>query len=71
MRTIGTLNALRQMFAERSEPPRGRHVVSLHDQPAFTLRSDRPVALQVDGEYVGEHESVTFRAVPRALRVIA
>lgn len=71
MRTINTLNALRQMFAQRSEPPRGRHVVSLHDQPAFTLRSDRPVALQVDGEYVGEHESVTFRAVPRALRVIA
>jgi diacylglycerol kinase family enzyme len=29
------------------------------------------VALQVDGEYVGEHETVTFRAVPRALRVIA
>jgi len=71
MRTIGTLNALRQMFAERSEPPQGRNVVSLHDQAAFTLRSERPVALQVDGEYVGEHESVTFRAVPRALRVIA
>lgn len=71
MRTIGTLNALRQMFAQRSEPPRGRDVVSLHDQPAFTLRCDRPVALQVDGEYVGEHESVTFRAVPDALRVIA
>jgi diacylglycerol kinase family enzyme len=71
MRTINTLNALRQMFAQRSEPPRGRHVVSLHDQAGFTVRSDRPVALQVDGEYVGEHESVTFRAVPRALRVIA
>ena len=71
MRTIGTLSALRQMFTQRSEPPRGRHVVSLHDQPSFTLRADRPVALQVDGEYVGEHESVTFRAVPRALRVIA
>jgi diacylglycerol kinase family enzyme len=71
MRTISTLNALRQMFAQRSEPPSGRHVVSLHDQPGFTLRAARPVALQVDGEYVGEHESVTFRAVPRALRVIA
>ncbi len=71
MRTIGTLRALRAMFAQRSEPPRGRDVVSLHDQPAFTLRSGRPVALQVDGEYVGEHESVTFRAVPNALRVIA
>ena len=71
MRTIGTLNALRQMFAQLSEPLRGRDVVSLHDQPAFTLRSARPAALQVDGEYVGEHESVTFRAVPHALRVIA
>ncbi len=71
MRTIGTLNALRQMFAQRTEPLRGRDVVSLHDQHAFTLRSARPAALQVDGEYVGEHESVTFRAVPRALRVIA
>ena len=71
MRTIGTLNALRQMFAQRTETLRGRDVVSLHDQPAFTLRSARPAALQVDGEYVGEHESVTFRAVPRALRVIA
>jgi diacylglycerol kinase family enzyme len=71
MRTMSTLNALRQMFTQDGEPPRGRHVVSLHDQPAFTLRSDEPVALQVDGEYVGEHESVTFRAVPSALRVIA
>ena len=71
MRTIGTLNALRQMFAQRTEPLRGRDVVSLHDQPAFTLGSARPAALQVDGEYVGEHESVTFRAVPSALRVIA
>jgi diacylglycerol kinase family enzyme len=71
MGTIAALNALRQMFAQRSDPPSGRHVVSLHDQSAFTLHSDRPVALQVDGEYVGEHESVTFRAVPRTLRVIA
>lgn len=71
MRTIGTLNALRQMFTPDGEPARGRDVVSLHDQPVFTLRSDQPVALQVDGEYVGEHESVTFRAVPSVLRVIA
>ena len=71
MRTIGTLNALRQMFTQDGGPPRGRDVVSLHDQPVFTLRSDQQVALQVDGEYVGEHESVTFRAVPGALRVIA
>lgn len=28
------------------------------------MRSDRPVALQVDGEYVGEQETVRFRSVP-------
>lgn len=73
LRTMGTvaiLNALRQMFAEREQPPAGRHVLSLHDEAAFTLSSRRPMALQVDGEYVGEHEAVQFRAVPHALRVI-
>ena len=35
------------------------------------MRSERPAALQVDGEYVGEATSVTFRSVPKALRVIA
>jgi diacylglycerol kinase family enzyme len=70
MSTVGTLNALRQMLAVRNQPPNGRHVLSLHDEPAFTVRSRRPTALQVDGEYVGEHEAVQFRAVPYALRVI-
>ena len=68
--TVGMLNALRQMLAIRDQPPNGRHVLSLHDEPTFTLRSRRPMALQVDGEYVGEHEAVQFRAVPHALRVI-
>jgi diacylglycerol kinase family enzyme len=35
------------------------------------MRSERPVAFQVDGEYVGEQETVRFRSVPRALRIIA
>jgi diacylglycerol kinase family enzyme len=71
MGTLGILNALRQMLAGGDSPPDGRHVLSLHDEPEFTLRSRRPIALQVDGEYVGEHEAVQFRAVPHALRVIA
>jgi len=28
------------------------------------------VAFQVDGEYVGEQERVSFQSVPRALRVV-
>ena len=70
LRTVGTLNALRQMLATRERPPQGRHVVSLHDQTELTLRSQRPIAFQVDGEYVGERECLTFRAVREALRVI-
>ncbi len=71
LRTLGTLHALRQMTAGRGSPPHGRHVVSLHDQAEITLRSTRPIACQVDGEYVGESECMTFRSVPAALRVVA
>jgi diacylglycerol kinase family enzyme len=70
LRTVGTLNALRQMLSARDQPPRGRHVVSLHDQAELTLRSQRPIACQVDGEYVGERECLAFRSAPQALRVI-
>ena len=70
LRTIGTFSALRQMLSAANRSPRGRHIVSLHDEAALTIRADRPVAFQVDGEYVGERECVTFRSVPHALRVI-
>lgn len=68
---VSTLNALRQMLDGSGLGPRGKHTVSLHDRRALTLRACRPVAFQVDGEYVGERELVRFRAVPKALRVIA
>jgi len=70
LRTIGTLRTVRQMLSGSDRPPRGRHVISLHDEAAVTIRADRPVAFQVDGEYVGECEQVAFRSVPDALRVI-
>jgi diacylglycerol kinase family enzyme len=70
LRTFSTLNAIRQMARRSGRPPTGKYVVSLHDEPEMTVYSKRPVALQVDGEYVGESESVTFRSAPDALRVI-
>ncbi len=66
---LGTLNALRQMLG-RDGGPGGRHVVSLHDQDALSFRAVRPVAFQVDGEYVGEREHVMLRSIPNALRVL-
>jgi diacylglycerol kinase family enzyme len=32
--------------------------------------SDTPVALQVDGDYLGERSEVEFVSVPGALRVV-
>jgi diacylglycerol kinase family enzyme len=63
-----TANAVRQMLASRG--PGGKHVVTLHDQVALAFRADRPMAFQVDGEYVGERELVMFRSIPNALRVL-
>ena len=66
--TLRTLNAVRQMLGGRG--PAGRHVVSLHDQDVLAFRAARPVAFQVDGEYVGEREHVMLRSIPNALRVL-
>jgi diacylglycerol kinase family enzyme len=71
LRTFTTLNSLRQMARRSGRPPSGKDVVILHDEAEMTIYSQRPVALQVDGEYIGEPESVTFRSIPEALRVIA
>jgi diacylglycerol kinase family enzyme len=50
--------------------PHGRHVLGLHDLAEFTLRSARPLAFQVDGEYLGERDKIQFSAVRDALRVV-
>jgi diacylglycerol kinase family enzyme len=41
----------------------------LHDQPFFEIRADRPTALQIDGEAMGQVRQVTFTSVPKALRI--
>jgi len=42
-----------------------------HDLGELTLLAHRPVPFQVDGDYLGPRERVTFRSVPAALRVFA
>jgi diacylglycerol kinase family enzyme len=69
--TARTLGTLRQMLSRRhSGPPRGRGILTAHNLATLTLTADRPVAFQIDGEYVGERERVCFRSVPDALRVV-
>ena len=66
-----TLRHASQLLSAGRRPPHGRHLVTLHDETAFTLRADRAVALEIDGDYMGECDQVRFRLVPAALRVIA
>lgn len=66
---LGTLRSLQQALTTDAGP-RGRGILSWHDESDFMLAGDRPLAVQVDGEYIGERESVHVQAIPRALRVI-
>jgi diacylglycerol kinase family enzyme len=42
-----------------------------HDRQTYVLSSTTPLALQVDGDYVGETTKVELTSVPRALTVVA
>jgi len=64
------LPAISQILTERDGLPSGKHLVQLHDEAEFTLSAARPVAFQLDGDYLGERESVTFRSTPNALQVL-
>jgi diacylglycerol kinase family enzyme len=71
-RSMGPLLTLR--YIRRAllgpSPLRSKRLLRLHDLSDFTLRASRPLAFQVDGDWLGERESVRFRAVPDVLRVI-
>jgi diacylglycerol kinase family enzyme len=49
----------------------GRSAEAYTDLSEFRLVAEAPTYLQVDGDFVGEATSGTFRSVPSALRVIA
>jgi diacylglycerol kinase family enzyme len=72
LRTLTTLAALgHMMHSNNEELPAGRDVVSASALSELAFSADRPIAFHIDGEYLGETESVAFRFVPDALRVIA
>ena len=71
-RSLGVLLTLR--YVRRAllgpSPLRSRRLLRLHDVAEFTLRASRPMALQLDGDWLGERDSVRFRSVPDVLPVI-
>jgi diacylglycerol kinase family enzyme len=70
LQLAATVRTVAQILAPRRPHPRGRHVLALHDLSEFTLCSPRPVAFQLDGEYLGDRVEVEFSSVPAALRVV-
>jgi diacylglycerol kinase family enzyme len=65
------LRSVRRMLAVSGGMPASRAVRSWHDETDFSVTASRPVAVQIDGDYVGTRRRVRFRAVPQALTVIA
>lgn len=68
-RTLPTLRTLAQILAKDGHP-HGKRVVTLHDVPELTLTAATPLPFQVDGDLLGDRESVRLVAVPGALDVM-
>jgi diacylglycerol kinase family enzyme len=71
LRATTIVSAVGQMLLIRGHSPRGRNVLTVTGLETLTVRSARPIAFQVDGDYLGETEAVKFQFVPHALRVVA
>lgn len=63
-----------RIFSGRPEAvARGRHVASFTDigEAVVTSLDDRPFPLQVDGDHIGDFDSVRYSVAPRALSVVS
>lgn len=70
MNVWSNLRLVRQMLARR---PRleAEHLIRDDDLPWLRVTSDTPVACQIDGDYLGPRNAMTFTAAPGALAVVA
>jgi len=69
LRTVSTVRHVRQLLQPGSHP-KGRDVVTRHDVAQFRVWANRPTAVQLDGEPIGERVSIHFVAHPDALSVV-
>lgn len=72
LRELGThtvVASLREMLRPGGDPG-GRNVVRRDAVALVRVRSERPLALQLDGDHVGKRSEVEFRSVADALRVV-
>ena len=64
------LGLVRRMLARRADI-KGAHLIRDDDVAWVRVSSDTPIATQIDGDYIGLREVMTFRAVSGALDVVA
>lgn len=67
----GTVASTLRHILRTGGDPHGRNVLRQDAVGHVRVGADEPVALQVDGEHLGHHRDVRFRAVTGALRVVA
>lgn len=70
MRVPTALVATTRMLTKRDTGSARGGIVSWHDTDGFALTATRPVALQIDGEGMGQVTEVVFTAHPDGLRVV-
>ncbi len=68
LRTV--LRALLQALSSGRQV-KGRHAVYLHGEDRIVIEADRPLPVQMDGEYLGERTRLELEVVPDALSVLA
>jgi diacylglycerol kinase family enzyme len=69
--SAATFSAVGQMLMTKAGGHlRGKNILAWHDQPLVRMTSTRPVAFQIDGEYMGERQILSCRSIPGALRVV-
>jgi len=67
---IGTVLPVALSTFARARHGRNRHARIVHDVPWFDVRSEVPLPLQADGEYLGDHTEVRIECVPDALGLV-
>jgi diacylglycerol kinase family enzyme len=67
---VGTVGHVLWEILRAGGDPKGRHVLRHDAVPLVRVSSQIPVALQLDGDHLGERSEVEFLSVPEALRVV-
>jgi diacylglycerol kinase family enzyme len=68
MNVWANLGLVRQMLAKNPRLDAG-HLIRDDDVPWVRVTADTPVSCQIDGDFIGARETMTFTAVPDALAV--